>query len=266
MKITSRQDISIKDTAKLKMKKYRDQDQKILVEGYYPILFAYQNNYPLENLYICTDLFRSKFENNSLLEKLTPRGVAIREITENVFEKISCSKSPEGLLAIAPQRHMSIAQHNPIKDGFYVVVESIEKPGNLGEIFRLADSAGASGVIVCDVRADIFDPKVIRNSLGTFFSLNILEGSTPEAIAWCKSHGIKSLATTPQANTFYTEVDMKGPLAIIVGAEYAGLSASWMQKADVQIKIPMFGQAKSLSVTASTAIVLYEALRQRAAG
>ena len=263
MKITSRQNEKVKNLLKLKMKKYRDKTGKMLIEGFYPITFAYHNNYPMDELYACPVLFRDKFENEPLIEKCKQRGTTIIEVTENVFKKFSNYESPEGLLAVAAQRHNLLSNYTPSKKGFYIIIESIEKLGNLGAIFRLADNAGATGIIVCDARADIFNPEVIRTSVGTFFSINIWESSTQETISWCKENNIKILATTPSATENYTKMDMTEPLAIIMGAEYAGLSSKWLENADFPIKIPMFGQANSLSVSASTAIVAYEVVRQR---
>jgi TrmH family RNA methyltransferase len=263
MLITSKQNPKIKNTAKLKMKKYRDEAQKFLIEGYYPIKFALENNYPMEELYVCPALLREKFDNADLISKLEEKGVFVTEVPEHVFTKLSSLESPEGLVAVAPQKNQFLKDHKAVQNGIYVVIESIEKLGNLGAIFRLVDNAGANGVIVCDMRADIYNSESIRSSVGTFFSINILQSSSKEAVEWCKGNGIKTLATSPQGSETYTEVDLTGDIAIVMGTEYAGLSDIWMRNADVKIKIPMFGQANSLSVTASTAVVLYEVVRQR---
>jgi len=266
MKITSRQNPKIKYLAKLKLKKYRDTEGKMLIEGYYPLQFAVRNNYPIEELLICPELFRNKFDNQTLIESVRKLDVPIIEIEKNVYLKISTAISPEGLIAVAPQKHTSLQQHRPVLDGIYVVAEAIEKPGNLGAILRLADNAGATAVVLADMRVDMYDPEVIRSSLGAFFSVNILEDSTENAIKWFKQNKIKTLVTSPNATTNYTKVDMQGSVAIVLGAEYAGLSDAWINNADEKIKIPMFGQANSLSVTAAVAVVLYEAVRQRSKG
>jgi TrmH family RNA methyltransferase len=264
MLITSKQNPKIINIAKLKMKKHRDDAQKFLIEGYYPIKFALQNDYPMEELFVCRDFLREKFDNADLISQLKAKKILITEVPEGVFTKLSSFESPEGLIALAPQKHKFLRDHCPAQNCLYVIIESIEKLGNLGAIFRLVDNAGADGVIVCDMRADIYNSESIRSSVGTFFSINILQASTKEAIEWCKGHNIKTLATSPEGAKMYTNIDLKGSIAIIMGTEYAGLSDAWMEKADMKIKIPMFGQANSLSVTASTAVVLYEAIRQRA--
>ncbi len=263
MLITSKQNPKIKETTKLKMKKYRDGQKKFLVEGYYPIKFALQNNYPLEELFVCNELLREKFNNQEIISQCKDKGVIITEVPEHVFTKLSSFESPEGLVAVAPQKTNPLLGYKSEKNGIYIVIESIEKLGNLGAIFRLADNAGAKGVIVCDMRADIYNPETIRSSVGTFFSINILQASSQEAIDWCKENGVKTLATSPQAEHVYTDLDLTGSIAIVMGTEYAGLTDLWLKNADEKILIPMFGQANSLSVTASTAVVLYEAVRQR---
>ena len=265
MKITSRQNSRINQVAKLKQKKYRDLEQKILVEGYHPLSFAIRNHYPLEEVFVCPELFRDKFDNQSLVESVQKLGTSIIEVEKNVYLKLSAADSPEGLIAVAPQKHLHLGQHDYAPNSFYVVAESIEKPGNLGAILRLADNAGASAVILTSARADMFDPEAIRVSLGAIFSVAILESTTAEAIEWLKQNRIKILATTPNAEVNYTEVDMTDAVAIALGTEHTGLSGSWLNSADAKVKIPMLGQVNSLSVTTAAAVILYEVVRQRAA-
>lgn len=274
--ITSKQNPKIKDLAKLKLKKYRDKTGKFLVEGFYPIKFALQNNYPLEEIFFCPELLRQKFDNQEIIRFCAKKGILATELTFPVFEKLSSLESPEGLIALAPQKIKRLEDYQMMKKsleategkhrlpGVFIVVESIEKLGNLGSIFRLADNTGAEAVIICDMRADVFNPETIRSSVGTFFSVTVLKSTTNEAIEWCRKNKIKTLATTPQASQIYTSVDLKsGPLAVVLGAEYSGLSKPWLENSDIKILIPMFGQANSLSVTSSVAVVLYEIVRQR---
>ncbi len=263
--ISSRQNPKIKTLAKLKQKKYRDRLGSFLVEGYYPILFALNNDYPLEEVFVCRKLLRSKFDNGALLRRLQLRGVKVTEVLEGVFFKLSSLESPEGIIAVAPELRRSLKDVTFSKDkpSLFVILESIEKLGNLGALLRLADNAGATGVIVCDMRADIFNPETIRSSVGTFFSVPVYHATSQEALTWCKRNNISVLATTPSATKPYYSVDLKQPVGIALGTEYAGLSSIWLEGATEKILIPMYGQANSLSVTASGAIVLYEAVRQR---
>jgi TrmH family RNA methyltransferase len=146
------------------------------------------------------------------------------------------------------------------------VAEAIEKPGNLGTILRSADAAGADAVLVCDRCTDVFNPNVVRASIGTLFSLPVVEVSTDEALPWLRARGIRILAATPAADTLYTDVDLAAATAIVVGTEKVGLSSRWMSEADVRVRIPMRGQIDSLNVASATTLLLYEAVRQRGSG
>ncbi len=144
---------------------------------------------------------------------------------------------------------------------FYLIAEAIEKPGNLGTMLRSSDAAGVSGVVVCDRCTDIYNPNVVRSSVGTLFTQTIIESTSEEAIAFLKKNKIAILAATPHAKQCYTEVDLSGPLAIVVGTEQLGLSDTWMQAADLQVAIPMAGRADSLNVAAAATILLFEVVR-----
>ncbi|MBV7328246.1 RNA methyltransferase [Chloroflexi bacterium TSY] len=170
---------------------------------------------------------------------------------------------PEGLLAVASQHRRYLSEAASASDAFYVVAESIEKPANLGAILRSADGAGADGLILCDPCTDIFNPNVVRASVGTFFGVPVLESSSQEAIEWCRQRKIQTLAATPQADVLYTDVDLSKPTAVVVGTEQYGLSDQWLAQADVQIKLPMFGQVNSLNVAIAASVLLYEVVRQR---
>ena len=130
-------------------------------------------------------------------------------------------------------------------------------------MLRTADAAGARGVIICDARTDVFNPNVVRASIGTLFTVPIALASTKDTLAWLKQHGIQSLAATPHTDHLYHDVDLSGPVALIMGTEQYGLSDAWMKEADLNVRIPMLGQADSLNVAAATTILLYEAVRQR---
>jgi TrmH family RNA methyltransferase len=146
------------------------------------------------------------------------------------------------------------------------VIEAIEKPGNLGTILRSADAAGISAVIVCDPVTDIFNPNVVRSSTGVLFSMPIVVAGSPEVRAWLGARRIRAVATTPAAKALYTDSDLRGPLAIIMGSEQYGLSEFWLKESDLLVRIPMAGQADSLNVAMATVITLFEAVRQRNAG
>jgi TrmH family RNA methyltransferase len=146
---------------------------------------------------------------------------------------------------------------------FLLVVEAIEKPGNLGTILRSADAAGVDAVIVCDPVTDIFNPNVVRSSTGVLFSVPVVVEESGPVRAWLRGRGIRAVATTPSADALYTGTDLRGPLAIVMGSEQYGLSDFWLRESDARVRIPMAGQADSLNVAMATIITLFEAVRQR---
>jgi TrmH family RNA methyltransferase len=143
------------------------------------------------------------------------------------------------------------------------VAESIEKPGNLGAILRTADAAGVDALLVCDPRVDIYNPNVVRASRGTLFTVPTIEISNENALSALRKSNIKLVAATPHAKTEFTEQDLRGPLAIIVGTENEGLTDFWLNEADIKVKIPMLGKVNSLNVSIAAALIVYEARRQR---
>jgi RNA methyltransferase, TrmH family len=178
---------------------------------------------------------------------------------------VAYRERPDGLLAVVPQWKRQLDDLALSAAPFLLVVEAIEKPGNLGTILRSADAAGCDGVIVCDPVTDIFNPNVVRASTGVLFSVPLVVAESPRVLAWLQEHGIRTVATTPAAEKIYTDVDMRGPLAIVMGSEQYGLSQFWLQNASVPVRIPMAGQADSLNVAMATIITLFEAVRQRSA-
>lgn len=262
MRITSYQNSQVKNVVKLQKRRERDQQRKMVIEGYRAILAALTNHYPLDELYYCPALFFGKNERD-LLDQAAETGARLIEVAEGPFTKMALRDRPEGLLAVAPQVRHPLSQHRPTANSLYLVAEAIEKPANLGTLLRAADGAGAHGLILCDARTDLFNADVVRASVGAFFSVPTLECTSQEAIAWCRRHGICTLAATPHTDCVYTTVDMRRPLAIAVGTEQVGLSAQWLAQADAQVALPMFGQVNSLNVAVAAALLLYEALRQR---
>ncbi|MCC6453540.1 MAG: RNA methyltransferase [Caldilineaceae bacterium] len=262
MRITSLQNPHIKNCVKLQQRKERDRQQKMVIEGYRAILRAMQNRYPLHTLYYCPELFYGQQEPD-LLRDAEQAGVTLLEVSTEPFRKMTTAPRPDGLLALAPQVRHTLAGYRPRPCGFFLVAEAIEKPSNLGAIIRSADGAGADALIVCDPQVDIFNPDVLRASVGTFFTLPLLAAGPKQAIQWCRAHGVLMLAATPQAETLYTNVEMRGPVAIAVGNEQQGLSQEWLCGADISVKLPMCGQINSLNVAVAAALLLYEVVRQR---
>lgn len=264
--ISSVQNPKVKEVIHLRDRRDREQTGRFLIEGYREILRATEANWHVHQLFICPDLFLGSNE-PALIQRLKAQGAQIILCTPKVFEKISYRDRPDGLLAIAPQRKLNLKDLDGIFKQeslpFFIVAEAIEKPGNLGTILRSSDAVGADALIVCDRCTDIYNPNVVRASVGTLFTVPTVEASGEETLAWLKNHGVYILAATPQAEQEFTQVDLKRPIAIAVGTEQLGLSERWMQQADLQVRIPMDGVADSLNVAMATTLLLYEVRRQR---
>ncbi len=257
--ITSLQNPKVKLAGLLKDRRDRDQLGLFLIEGYRELKRAVDSGVQIKTLFICPEFFLGINE-KALIAQI---GGEVFECTTPVFQKLSYRDRPDGLVAIAHQNKLQLDNIPISKNPFFVVAESIEKPGNLGTILRSCDAVKVDGVIVCDRCTDIYNPNVVRASVGTLFTIPVVEAGGEETLLWLKKHQIKIVAATPAAKMDYTEADFTGPVAIAVGTEQLGLSKRWMEAADIQVSIPMMGVADSLNVASATTILLYEVVRQR---
>jgi TrmH family RNA methyltransferase len=261
--ITSAQNPKIKRVVKLFDRKERNETGLFLIEGYRELTRAVKGGVKIETLFICRKLFLGSNE-ETLIVQIQHQGASVIECSEGVFKKLSYRDRPDGLVAIAQQMQLTLQDLIINKTSpFFVVAEAIEKPGNLGTILRSADAAGADGVIVCDRCTDIYNPNVVRASVGTLFTIPVVEATSDEVLSWLASHSIQVVAATPSAEKEFTQVDLKGAVAIAVGTEQLGLTPLWMEAAQVRVRIPMRGVADSLNVATATTLLLYEVVRQR---
>lgn len=278
-KITSLQNPRIKQLVKLRDRRDRDEAGVFVVEGYREVLRALDAGAKPRELYVSRDWFLGENE-DALIARAADAGAEVVELSREAFAKVAYRDRPDGLLAVVPQwrtglddlvagralRPTGLANAGGAvrgADPFYLVVEAIEKPGNLGTILRSADAAGVDAVIVCDPVTDIFNPNVVRSSTGVLFSVPVAIASSESVRAWLRERGVRAVATTPAATGLYTATDLTGPLAIVMGSEQYGLSDFWLREADTHVRIPMAGQADSLNVAMAAIITLFEAVRQR---
>ena len=197
-----------------------------------------------------------------VLPPLDP-GVRLFEVSEAVYQKIAYRSGTEGVVALVRTRQQSLADLQLSAAPLLMVVESVEKPGNLGAILRSADAAGADAVIVCDPLTDLQNPNLIRSSVGAFFSVPAVACTSAECISFLKQRSIRILTAQLQDSSLYYDTDMRQPTAIVMGTEATGLTNQWREAADAHIRIPMLGRIDSLNVSVSAAILLFEAVRQR---
>jgi len=279
--ITSLQNPRLKELVKLRDRRPRDEAGVFLVEGYREIRRALEKGIVLHELYFSPGWFLGENE-PALLAQAEAAGAKLFELSREAFAKAAYRERPDGLLAVAPQWRRTLerlvervvpnalasaestsASETTRSTPFYLVVEAIEKPGNLGTILRSADAAGCDAVIVCDPVTDLFNPNVVRASTGVLFSVPCVVEEGPRVLDWLRRHQVRIVATTPGATELYTAADLKGALAVVMGSEQYGLSDFWLKNADLTVRIPMAGQADSLNVAMATTITLFEAVRQR---
>jgi RNA methyltransferase, TrmH family len=262
--ITSLQNPRIKQLVKLRDRRPRDAAGVFMVEGYRQIRRALDKGFKPTEFYYSPEWFLGEKENEpGLIAEAAANGARLFELSKDAFAKVAYRERPDGLIAILPQWRTALDDLALSPTPFLLVVEAIEKPGNLGTILRSADAAGVDGLIVCDPVTDLFNPNVVRASTGVLFSVPVVIAESAAVRVWLQAKGIRSVATTPAATESYTDSDLTGPMAIVMGSEQYGLSEDWLREADDRVRIPMAGQADSLNVAMATIITLFEAMRQR---
>lgn len=262
MELTSLKNPKVKYVYKLRNRRFREKEQKTLLEGYRELTRSSEYGMKVLEVFYCPSMFLGENE-FPLLKELEEQGVKTYEVTEQILGKIAYRDRPEGLIAVAAIQSHTLRDIPIVENGLYLIAESIEKPGNLGSILRSADASGVNGIILCDKCTDIYNPNVIRASTGALFSVPLAECTADEAFNWIRENNIKVLAATPHTDNIHTDADMTQAVAIAVGTEQSGLSDFWMDNADIKVKIPMLGKIDSLNVATATTIMLYEAARQR---
>lgn len=190
-------------------------------------------------------------------------GADVFEVSRQIYEKIACRGRTEGIVAEIRARERSLEDLSLPENPLIAVLESVEKPGNLGAVLRSADAAGADAVIICDPLTDLYNPNLIRSSIGGIFTVPCVATTSERAISWLKEKGIRIFTAQLQDSEWYYDTDLRGPSAIVIGTEATGLTDSWRKAADAHIRIPMLGRLDSLNASVSAAILLFEAVRQR---
>jgi RNA methyltransferase, TrmH family len=262
--ITSSTNPRIKRLVALRDRRDRDNEGVFVCEGPRAVSRLLAARRSIAELYV--DRSGVAHDDVVMIEQAASSGATIVEVSPEALAKASYRDAAEGLLAVCPQWSTSLAsvqlnQPNPL----VLVVERVEKPGNLGAILRTADATGCDAVVVCDPVVDVFNPNVIRASTGVVFSLPLAVGEPDQVATWLAAAQLQLVATTPDTSLLHWEADLTGPTAILMGAEDVGLTRRWIDAAHQRVRLPMAGQADSLNVGVATAVVLYEAVRQRSA-
>ena len=293
--ITSAQNPKIKNLLLLQEKsKARREQGLFVVEGRRELEHCLEAGYTVRTLFVCPEIAsgeaaegvasqisghprpdkregpegcgRGRSEAEAICEAI-PSAVKplVIEIPEQLYRKVAYRESTEGIIAEVEYKSLSLEDLQLPDNPLIVVLESVEKPGNLGAVLRSADAAGAHAVLVCDPLTDLYNPNLIRASIGAIFTVPTVAVSSAQAIPWLKDHGIKILTAQLQDSSLYYDTPMQGGVALVMGTESTGLTQPWREAADAHIRIPMLGRLDSLNVSVSTAILLFEAVRQRQA-
>jgi len=263
-KITSAQNPKIKLLTELQSKSRTRRDEGLfVVEGRREVEHCIEGGFVIRSAFVCPEILEKGSEN------LLASAGTVFEVSRAIYDKIAYRGGTEGIIAEVETKSLSLGdllagrEAKTGKKPLVMVLEAVEKPGNLGAVLRSADAANADAVIICDPLTDLFNPNLIRSSIGAIFTVPTVACSSQEAIKWLQDNGFAILTAQLQDSSLYYDCDMTGPTAIVMGTESTGLSRIWRDAATAHIRIPMLGRLDSLNVSVSAAILLFEALRQR---
>ncbi len=256
--ITSVQNPLIKQIRLLKEKsRERKKTGRFVIEGLKELVLAMKGGYTIETLLICPDIFPGIKTELSHLPRIA--------LSKPIYEKLAYRGSTEGVLAIANAKKHDLPSIQLSDNPLILVAEAPEKPGNIGALLRTADAANLDAVLIANPRSDLYNPNIIRSSVGCAFTTTIGMGSSEEVIRFLKQNRITIFCATLSASQNYTNSNFQTPAAIVVGTESTGLSPLWLEHSDQNIRIPMRGEIDSMNVSVSAAILIFEAIRQREA-
>lgn len=264
LRITSVQNPRVKAVVALQQKSAERRRRGLfVVEGQRELAHCVEMGMEVVEVFVCREIAGGRESCDNVAAKETRR---TWEVSREVYEKMAYRGGTEGVMAVVRERKLGLEDLELGERPLVVVVERVEKPGNLGAILRSADAAGVDAVLVCDALTDLWNPNLIRSSIGAVFTVPTVVCGNEECIAFLKERGIRILTAQLQDSQLYYDEDMRGGTAIVMGTEATGLTEVWRQAADAHIRIPMLGRLDSLNVSVSAAVLLFEAVRQRGGG
>lgn len=257
-RITSTQNPKVKSLLALEKPRERRKQQLFIIEGKKEISMAIEAGYKIGNLFFCDEIV----DVADIPAQLKDEKLLI-PVSKEVFDKIAVREGTGGMIAVAEMRVHALDQVELSKNPLILILEGVEKPGNLGAILRTADAANVDAVIICDTQTDFYNPNVIRSSLGCVFTKQVAAATSEETIAWLRKNNVAIYCTYLQASQSYHTIDYQKPSAIVMGTEATGLTDVWVKHANANIIIPMLGKIDSMNVSTAAAVVVFEARRQR---
>ncbi len=268
IRLTGSQNPVIKEVRSLRSKSSRDEKGLYFIEGARFVEEAvkeYLKGASELKYIVVSDSFAAPADTAALTGPCEERGLKVYEVPDSLFESISDTKNPQGILAVLGL-HKKYLSDTAVSGGLVVILDGISDPGNMGTIIRTADAAGCAGVIIPDGCVELYNPKVLRSTMGSVFHLPIWHcGSINEAMSYCREKGFTVYASHLEGAVSIYDTDMSGNTALIIGSEAKGISDEALRFADVLVRIPMAGKAESLNASVAAGVMIYEAVRQRAA-
>ena len=260
--ISSAANPRVKAALALRDRRARDETGLTIVDGAREVRRALEAGVMPTDAFVCERLLAG-VDARAALDRLVADAVPVTSVSESVFERLAFGGRTEGIVLIVRQPSTALADLAIPPDALVLVIEGVEKPGNVGAVLRTADGAGVDAVIAASPTTDLFNPNAIRASAGTIFGLPLAAAPTGEVLAWLRAHGLRIVTARVDAPARYTDADLSGPVAVVLGAEADGLTTAWDGDDILPVHIPMAGAADSLNVSISAAILAYEARRQR---
>lgn len=261
--LTSVRNPFVREVVGLRDRRHRDRQRRFVIEGWRELACAADSGLALARLYYCEELLVGR-DGRSVVDRIAATDVDCQPTSRAVFERMSYRHTPDGVLGVAPMPDLGLERLPASDDALWLVAVGIEKPGNLGAMLRSADAAGVAGMLVADAATDVFNPNVVRASMGTLFSMPVAVATGGDVRAWLDVRRIRTVAAHVDARIEYSAADLRGAVAVVVGSEHSGLDAEWAVHGEA-VRIPMFGQADSLNAAMAATVLLFEARRQRLA-
>ncbi len=261
--VTSASNPRLKAVLALRRRRVREDEGRTVVDGYQELALALDAGIVPDSVLHCPELMLDPASQGALVERARALGSTTVRLSRAAFEKVAYREGPDGFLAVVPVAGVPLGDLELPPDPLVLVCEGLEKPGNLGAVLRTADAAGVAAVVAADPVTDWGNPNVVRASKGTVFTVPVASATTEEVLRWLARHGIRLVATTPDARLAHTDVDYRGGVAIAVGTEKEGLTEVVLRSAAESVRIPMAGRVNSLNAATAAAVVVYEAVRQR---
>ena len=263
VRLTSLRNPTLQAARRLKNRRIRNDSQRFRIEGYREVERALDAGIELEHAIYCDAI--SRFERcRQTLKRITAQTNAIvYATTKRVFIGVTQWQNPDGLLVVAKQPSTALDEFRAVSKGVYLIVDGIEKPGNLGSMFRSADATGCNGILISDPTVDLFNPNVVRSSLGTIFTTPCAVATAPEIYAWIRTHDLRIVSTSPSTEQSYLNTALDSDCAIVIGSEKDGLNSSWLARSDELVSLPTEGYSDSLNAAMTATVMLFESFRQR---